>query len=84
MINKTNQFNLTTRRMTEAECIELIDRADPQPRVAGQGAGNVDEVRAIRREGKVTILDVRRSRDKRTRGRDSKPHGLRRRWRKRP
>jgi FkbH-like protein len=28
LINKTNQFNLTTRRITEAECLGLINRAD--------------------------------------------------------
>jgi FkbH-like protein len=28
LINKTNQFNLTTRRTTEAECLALIGRAD--------------------------------------------------------
>jgi FkbH-like protein len=28
LINKTNQFNLTTRRITEAECLALIGRAD--------------------------------------------------------
>jgi FkbH-like protein len=26
LINKTNQFNLTTRRITEAECLALINR----------------------------------------------------------
>ena len=28
LINKTNQFNLTTRRTTEAECLGLISRQD--------------------------------------------------------
>jgi FkbH-like protein len=28
LINKTNQFNLTTRRMMEAECVALMGRAD--------------------------------------------------------
>ncbi len=28
LINKTNQFNLTTRRITEAECLALINRSD--------------------------------------------------------
>jgi FkbH-like protein len=28
LINKTNQFNLTTRRITEAECLALINRPD--------------------------------------------------------
>jgi FkbH-like protein len=28
LINKTNQFNLTTRRITEAECLALIGRPD--------------------------------------------------------
>jgi FkbH-like protein len=28
LINKTNQFNLTTRRITEAECLALVNRPD--------------------------------------------------------
>ena len=28
LINKTNQFNLTTRRITEAECLALLNRPD--------------------------------------------------------
>ena len=28
LINKTNQFNLTTRRITEAECLALMNRPD--------------------------------------------------------